>query len=102
MKTQTQVRIKYKEEHENKKILVGSMGFLIDMILPPHYDPGVNRASKRNEHQGSSLVGKGDRCFELTILPPSCAGFLRILGASTSWTPMGVSRLAQGQHIVIY
>ena len=35
----------------------------------PHYDPGFDSASNRNDFLG----GKGDRCVGLTTLPPSCA-----------------------------
>jgi len=44
----------------------------IDLFLP-HYGPGVDSVSNRNEHQESFLEGKGGRCVGLTILPPSCA-----------------------------
>jgi len=36
--------------------------------------------------------GKGSRCVGLTILPPSCADCLEILGASTCWNPKCLSR----------
>jgi hypothetical protein len=36
--------------------------------------------------------GKGDRCVGLTILTPSCADYLEVLGASTSWNPKGLFR----------
>jgi len=39
----------------------------------PHYDPGVDSASNRNEYQQYFLGGKGGRCVGLTTLPPSCA-----------------------------
>jgi len=37
--------------------------------LRPHYDPGVNSASNRNEYQEFLLGGKGGRCVGLTTLP---------------------------------
>jgi hypothetical protein len=61
--------------------------------------PGVDSASKRNEYQGYLLGrggGKGGRCVGLTSLPPSCAYCLEILGASTSWSPKGLSRPVVG------
>jgi hypothetical protein len=39
----------------------------------PHYGPGVDSTSNRNEHQEYFLGGKGDWCIGLTTLPPSCA-----------------------------
>ena len=41
-------------------------------------------------------MDKGGRCVVLTTLPPSCADFLEILGASTSWKPQGLSRPVDG------
>jgi hypothetical protein len=40
--------------------------------------------------------GKDGRCVRLTTLPPSCADCLKILGASTSWNPQGLSRPVMG------
>ena len=44
----------------------------------PHYDPGFDSASNRNEYQEYFLGGKGGRCIGLTNLPPSCATFHEI------------------------
>jgi len=55
-----------------------SLEFFIDIILPPHYDPGVDSASNRNEYQEYSLGGKGGRCVRLTTLPLSCADCLEV------------------------
>jgi len=44
----------------------------------PHYGPGVDSASKRNEYQEYFLGGKDGRCVGLTTLPPSCADCLEI------------------------
>jgi len=38
----------------------------------PHYGPGVDSTSTRNEYQEYFLGGKGDHCIGLTTLPPSC------------------------------
>jgi hypothetical protein len=40
--------------------------------------------------------GKGGRCVEMTILPPSCADNIRILGASASCSPRCLSKRVQG------
>jgi len=55
-----------------------SLEFFIDIILPPHYGPGDNSASNRNEYQEYFLAGKGGQCVGLTTLPPSCADCLEI------------------------
>ena len=41
---------------------------------------------------GISPEGKGSQCVGKTTLPPSWANFLKILGASISWSPKGLSR----------
>jgi len=46
--------------------------FSLTLSFRPHYGPGVDSASNRNEYQEYFLVGKGGRCIGLT-LPPSCA-----------------------------
>jgi len=70
-----------------------SLEFFFD-IIRPHYGPGVNSVSDRNEHQESLLVGKGGRCVGLTILPPSCADCLVI------WEPQppGTLRTCPGLY----
>jgi hypothetical protein len=45
---------------------------------------------------GVLLGGKGCWCTGLTTLLPLCADCLEILGATTSWSPMGLSRPLQG------
>ena len=44
----------------------------------PHYGPGVDSASNRNEYREYFLEGNGGRCVGLTTLPPSCADSLEI------------------------
>jgi hypothetical protein len=39
----------------------------------PHYGPGVNSASNRNEYQEYFLWGKSGWCVGLTTLPSLCA-----------------------------
>ena len=59
----------------------------------PHYGPGVDSASNRNEYQEYFLRGKGGRCVGLTILPPSCADCLEIWERQ----PYGTLRACPGQ-----
>jgi len=49
-----------------------------------------------------SLVGTGGRCVGPTTLPPLCADWLEILGASTPLSPKGPSRPVQGQLYVFH
>ena len=48
------------------------------------------------EYQGYLLGDKGGRRLRLTTLPHSCADFLLIMEASTSWNPQGLSRPYRG------
>jgi len=50
----------------------------IENSFRPHYAPGVDSTSKRNEYQEYFLGGKGGRCLGMTTLPPSCADCLEI------------------------
>jgi len=61
-----------------------SLEIFID--IRPHYDPGVDSASDRNEHQEYFLGGKGGRCVGLTTLPLSCAECLEIRGSHSPGT----------------
>ena len=58
----------------------------------PHYVPGVDSASNRNEYQEYFLGGKVGRCVGLTTLPPSCADCLEIWGPQ----PPGTLRVCPG------
>ena len=46
----------------------------------------------KEKYEQYLLRGMGSRCVGLITLPPSCAECLVILGASTSWSPKGLSR----------
>jgi hypothetical protein len=71
---------------------MGSLGFFIDLILLGMLcsELVVDSASTTNEYQEYLLSGKGGQCVRLTTLPPSCANYLEILGASTSYSPQSV------------
>ena len=62
----------------------------------PHYDPGVDSASNRNEYQEYFLGGKGGRCVGLTTLPTSCADCLEIWEPQPPGKPQGLSRPVMG------
>jgi hypothetical protein len=62
--------------------------FPLTYSFRPHYGPGVDSASNRNEYLG----GKGGRCVGLT-LPPSCADCREI------WEqPPGTLRASPGPY----
>ena len=52
--------------------------FSMTKSFRPHYGPGVDSGSNRNEYQEYFLGGKGGRCVELTNVQPSCADCLEI------------------------
>jgi len=72
--------------------------FSLTKSFRPHYGPGANSASNRNEYQEYFLGGgvKAARCIGLTTLPPSCAVCLGNVGASTCCNPLGLSRPVMG------
>jgi hypothetical protein len=53
--------------------------FLLTHSFRPHYSPGVDSASTRNEYKHYFLGGKRGRSIGLTTLPPTCADCLEIL-----------------------
>ena len=72
--------------------------FSLTYSFRPHYGPGVDSGSNRNEYRGYLLGGKGGRCVGLTTLPPSCAGCLEI------WEPQhpGTLRDCNGIALPFY
>jgi hypothetical protein len=52
--------------------------FSLTWSIGPHYCPGADSASKRNEYTEYFLGSKGGRCVGLTTLPPPCADCLTI------------------------
>jgi len=68
--------------------------FFINFILPgPHYGPGVDSASNRNECQEYFLGVKGGRCVGLTTLLFSCVECLEIWEPQTPGTLCACSGL---------
>jgi hypothetical protein len=63
----------------------------------PHYGPGVNSASNRNEYQEPSWGGKGRPARKADNLTAVCEPIvLDTVGPSTSHNPMGLHGLVQG------
>jgi hypothetical protein len=70
---------------------------LITQSFQPHYGPGVDSASSRNEYQEYSGGVKDGRRVKLTTLPPPVSLLSREnMGASTSHNPIGLHGLLQG------
>jgi hypothetical protein len=69
--------------------------FSLTQSFQPHYGSRVDSVCNRNEYWEYSLGGGGGG-GGLTTLPPSCADYLEILEASTSWNTKDLSRPVQG------
>jgi hypothetical protein len=57
-----------------RKVAVSIPDGAIGFSFPPHYGPGVDSASNRNEYQEYFLGGKGGRYVGQTAVPTSCPG----------------------------
>ena len=70
--------LRYKPESRGFDSCWCLWNFSLTLSFQPHYGPGVDSASNRNEYQEYFLGDKGSRCVQLTTLPPSCANCLEI------------------------
>ena len=70
--------LRYKSEVRGFDSRLCHLNFSLIKSFRPHYGPGVDSTSNRNEYQEYFLGGKGGRCIGLTTLPPSCADCLEI------------------------
>jgi hypothetical protein len=66
--------------------------FQIAQSFQPHYGPGVDSASNRNEYQEFSLGVKGGSHIGLTTLLPSVSRLSRRCGSFDIPQPCGPSR----------
>ena len=75
--------------------------FSLTYYFLPHYDPGIDSSSNRNEYQGYFMGGKGGRCVGLTTLPPyTCADYLEIWESQPPGTLKADSHIACRAHAV--
>jgi hypothetical protein len=85
--------LRYKPERREFDSRWCHWNFSFTLSFLPHYGPGVDSASNRNEYQEYFLESKGGRCVGQTTFKCRLSWNL---GASTSWNPQGLSRPVTG------
>ena len=88
--------LKHRTTSRKVEVSIGSLGFLIAVILPAPLWPWRRLTFLQKWVPGVSPGGKCGRCLRLTTLPPSFADCLEILRVSTSSSPKGLSRPVMG------
>jgi hypothetical protein len=82
--------LRYKPESRGIDSRLCHWNFSLKPSFRPHYGPGVDSASNRNEYQG-----KGGRCVGLTTLPPCLADCLK------TWEPQPSGTLSACNGIAL-
>jgi hypothetical protein len=72
------------------------VAFFIDFILATALWSWSRLTQTEMSTRNISYGGNGDRCEGMTTFRPTCANCLKILGASTSSSPRGLSTAVQG------
>jgi hypothetical protein len=82
----------------NLKVRSLIVALFIELIysFQQQFLPANDSACKKNRCQEHLVAREGNRCVWLTILLPSFADYLEILGGPQISTPRGSSRSAQG------
>jgi len=70
--------LRYKTEGRGSDFRWCHWNFSLAQSFRPHYGPGVDSASNRNEYREHFLAGKGGRCLGLTTLSHLYADCLEI------------------------
>jgi hypothetical protein len=68
--------LSYKSESRGFDFLFCHLYFLLTYYFWPHYEPGIEPVSNRNEYQEYFLLDEGSQWVWPTISPPSRAYFL--------------------------
>jgi hypothetical protein len=74
---------------------MGPMDFSVDQSFQPHYGPGVDSASNRNEYQESSCVYRVACAYGLQPHRHQWTDYLENVGASTFHNLIGLHALLQ-------
>jgi hypothetical protein len=88
----------YKPEGHGFDFRSGIWDFSVTQSFRPHYGPGVDSASNRNEYQGSSLLvnAAGWQLYHLHVQ------IVENPSSITTRSPRGLSRLVKGQFYLTF
>jgi hypothetical protein len=75
---------------------------VVPNFFQPHYGPGDDSASNRNEYQNVFLGVKRCRCVKLTTSPPCVSDLARKCGILDISQPYGPSRSVTGIDLLLF